>query len=265
MAHYAIGEVRGRFDELQQLLTQIAFNKDRDYLSFCGNLINPNQAALPLLQFVISLENKASLIIGHNEIALLRCLNTHNETFAHDAFDDVYGADSDTQQRVTHWLKNQPLLQRVNGYTLVHAGIPPQWSLSQSVALATELSFSLSSGNLQTFLLNTEGDTPTLWHAKHRGWNRQRFILNALTRLRGLNEKKRLVFDNAVAQSELRPWFQANDRVMENEKIVFARSPTRQHGLPKGIFPLNCAQDDTLTALELGDTVVRHQLRELVS
>ena len=36
MSNYAIGDLQGCYEELQQLLTQIDFDKKKDVLWFCG-------------------------------------------------------------------------------------------------------------------------------------------------------------------------------------------------------------------------------------
>ena len=58
MATYAIGDVQGCFDELQQLLNHLNFAPAKDTLWFAGDLINRGPKSLETLCFVKQLANK---------------------------------------------------------------------------------------------------------------------------------------------------------------------------------------------------------------
>ena len=158
------------------------------------------------------------------------------------------------------WLRQRSFLHHEAGYTLVHAGIPAEWSLSQAQTLAMEAESTLAMGNQKTFLENIFADDPTRWHAKHRGWKRVRFITNALTRIRYYNDGGRLDFSEkgppGTQPQDYIPWYRMADRAMATQKIIFGHWPVPEEDTGPGVFSLDsdCARGGALTALALIDT-----------
>ena len=72
MATYAIGDVQGCFDELQELLEKISFQKARDRLWFVGDLVNRGPKSLEVLRFVRDLGDRAATEAGVYEHYLAR-------------------------------------------------------------------------------------------------------------------------------------------------------------------------------------------------
>ena len=52
MSNYAIGDLQGCYEELQQLLTQIDFDKKKDVLWFWGDLVNRGSDSLNCLLYL---------------------------------------------------------------------------------------------------------------------------------------------------------------------------------------------------------------------
>src|SRR6185295_11311722 len=102
MATYAIGDVQGCFDEMQQLLVRIGFDASRDRLWFVGDLVNRGPKSLEVLRFVRSLG-------------------------APDA------------RELVDWLRGRPMLHVEGRYAMVHAALLPQWGVAQGTALAGEV------------------------------------------------------------------------------------------------------------------------------
>jgi bis(5'-nucleosyl)-tetraphosphatase (symmetrical) len=250
MTTYAIGDVRGRFQTLSQLLEKVGFDQEQDTLWFSGDLVNSGPDSLAVLRFVKNLGKRATTVLGNEELRLLAIAEGVEPQRSGDVFDEILAAPD--RDALLNWLYQRPFLHHGLNFTLVHAGIPAEWSLSQARTFAIEAESSLSMGNHKTFLENISGDDPSRWHAKHRGWKRLRFITNAFTRMRYGNEKGRLDFSATQPEGYV-PWYQLANRNMEKQNIIFSHwSGSDDQNVP-GIFPLNtgCADSGSLSALKV--------------
>lgn len=255
MTTYAIGDVRGNYQTLLNLLQSIQYDQQQDTLWFTGNLVNGGSESLEVLRFVKDLGKQAVTVLGNQELRLVGVADGVIEASAEDTFHDVLSAtDSDA---LLKWICQLPFLHNDLGFTLVHAGIPAEWSLSQAQTFAMEVESTFAFGNRQTFLENIFADDPTRWHAKHRGWKRARFITNAFTRMRYVNENGRLDFGSNGEQAEpadgYLPWYRQNDRAMARNNIIFGHWPlevldnNQNTPFTPGIFPLNGTLSDLAT------------------
>jgi bis(5'-nucleosyl)-tetraphosphatase (symmetrical) len=66
----------------------------------------------------------------------------------------------------------------------MHAGLMPQWTISDALAYAGEVEAVLKSDSYANFLVNMYGNVPNQWQADLTGMDRLRVITNALTRMR---------------------------------------------------------------------------------
>src|SRR4030095_6088070 len=91
-------------------------------------------------------------------------------------------------------LAARPLLHRDDalGWTLIHAGLPPQWTLTQAESCAREVEKALGD-DVAAMLEEMYGDEPDRWSASLKGAARLRFTVNCLTRLRFVDHKGRLL------------------------------------------------------------------------
>ena len=241
MTIYAIGDVHGRFQTLMQLLKKIRFEPELDTLWFTGNLVNGGPDSLAVLRFVKELGKRAISVLGNEELRLLGVAEGILPQCPEDMLDEVLAApDCDS---LLNWLRQCPFLHHENNFTLVHAGVPAEWSLSQAQTFAIEVESSLSMGAHKTFLENIFADDPTRWHAKHRGWKRLRFITNAFTRMRYCNEIGRLDFGTetqpATPPQGYIPWYHRNDRAMAKQNIIFSHWSALNDPPKVGVFSLN--------------------------
>ncbi len=144
---------------------------------------------------------------------------------------------------------------------MVHAGIPPQWSIKQSLARAAEVEAVIQSEQLDAFLANMYGNEPDTWCDNLKGFDRLRIITNTFTRMRFCDAKGRLELKCktgiADAPKGLAPWFLQKNRAATKDKIVFGhwaalegdtRNSSNVYALDTG-----CIWGGKLTAMRLED------------
>src|SRR6267143_6752960 len=107
MAIYAIGDVQGCFDELQELLGQRNL-VERDVLWFVGDLVNRGPKSLEVLRFVRSLGDRAITVLGNHDLHLVSQHEGIERARKDDTFQDVlratYAGD------LVSWLRTRPLM-----------------------------------------------------------------------------------------------------------------------------------------------------------
>lgn len=264
MAVYAIGDLQGCLDPLQRLLDRIAFDPARDRLWFTGDLVNRGPASLETLRFVRSLGELAVVVLGNHDLHLLVAACTGNrKTRRNDTLGEILVAPD--RDELLHWLRHRPLLHHdpAVDFTMVHAGLPPQWDLADAVAAAAELRSVLAGDDFVAFLEEMYGNLPNRWSPELCGVERWRFIVNAFTRLRFLRPDGSLDFGSKgpaeSARSDLIPWFNYPARRSAGMRIVFGHWSLLHGGVFEGAFAIDtgCVYGGSLTALNLGDLSTR--------
>lgn len=259
MAHYAIGDVQGCYDDLLRLLDAISFSPARDTLWFTGDLVNRGPKSLATLRYVKSLGEHAVTVLGNHDLHLLAVAHGASSVRPRDTFTDVLAAED--RAELLRWLRERPLLQydAALGYTLIHAGLPPEWDLDTARRCAAEVEQVLRGDRAAEFFTHMYGNQPDHWDDQLQGWPRLRFITNALTRLRYCDRDGRLALAYKGApggqpRSQV-PWFTLPQRRSKEMKIIFGHWSTLGRCDTDGVFALDtgCVWGGKLTALRLGD------------
>ncbi len=261
MAIYAIGDVQGCFDELQQLLQTINFNADADQLWFCGDIVNRGPRSLATLQFIHSLGDNAIVVLGNHDLHLLAAWYHHRQPGRKDTLDEVLNAPD--AEPLLDWLRQRPLMHYDEQLSvcLVHAGLHPAWSLDQALSLATEVQQVLCSERHTDFFRHMYGDKPHFWSDELKGWPRLRYITNVLTRVRYFNSEYKACLNAKSAPGkqpdDMLPWFDFPERATRDQNIVFGHWSTlalveRDY---TNVYPIDhgCLWGGKLTALRLDD------------
>jgi bis(5'-nucleosyl)-tetraphosphatase (symmetrical) len=257
MAVYAIGDIQGCFDEFCLLLDKVGFNSNNDTLWLVGDLVNRGPKSLEVLRFVRSLGDAAVTVLGNHDLHLLAIAAKIEKVRKRDTLHAILSApDCD---ELLEWLRLRPLLHHdvASGYTLIHAGLPPQWDLAKSQACAKEVEAVLNGPDYVDFFQHMYGDTPHMWDENLSGWERLRFITNCFTRLRYCDQKGRLMLTEKGAPgsqpAELQPWFRVSGRLNKNMNIIFGHWSTLGEVNDSGIYPLDtgCVWGCKLTALRV--------------
>jgi bis(5'-nucleosyl)-tetraphosphatase (symmetrical) len=184
MATYAIGDVQGCYDSLQGLLQLVNFNPAMDTLWFCGDLVNRGPKSAEVLRFVRSLGKQAVTVLGNHDLHLLAVHYGVITPKKKDTFEDVLLAPD--REALCQWLVEQPLFHwdRSLKHAVVHAGIPPMWSLEHTETYAEEVTSVLRSSDRLEFFRHMYSDKPSCWGEQLQGLARLRLITNYLTRMR---------------------------------------------------------------------------------
>jgi bis(5'-nucleosyl)-tetraphosphatase (symmetrical) len=255
MATYAIGDVQGCFDELQQLLAQFSFQKDRDKLWFVGDLVNRGPKSLQVLRFAKGLGERAVVVLGNHDLHLVSEHEGFDTARKGDTFDDVLGAPD--RKELVDWLRTRPMTHVEGGWAMVHAGLLPQWSVAKSVLLGKEVHAALTGLHYRDFLKNMYGSKPDEWNERLAGWDRLRVIVNAMTRLRFCTRegKMDLKAKGATPPPGYDPWFALR---RDKEAIVCGHwSALGVRIAPKlAALDSGCVWGGKLTALRLEDRAV---------
>lgn len=226
MAVYAIGDIQGCDDEFAQLLATLDFSPSRDTLWLVGDLVNRGPRSLEVLRRVKALGPAAITVLGNHDLHLLAlALSPQEPLKAKDTLQQILGAPD--RDELIEWLRQQPMLHHDAklGYTMVHAGLPPQWDLATAQACARELETVLrDKRRCRELFAHMYGDKPNHWSDDLRGTDRLRFITNCLTRLRYCHADGRLElkFKGEVkdAPQDLMPWFKVPGRRSRDMRII---------------------------------------------
>ncbi|MFT6791333.1 MAG: bis(5'-nucleosyl)-tetraphosphatase (symmetrical) [Cellvibrionaceae bacterium] len=225
MATYAVGDIQGCLDPLQTLLTQVSFKPGRDKLWVVGDIVNRGPKSLETLRFLFHLRDSLVIVLGNHDLHLLAVAAGYRRHGSSDTLENILRApDRDV---LLEWLRQQALLHhdpQLN-YTMVHAGIPPQWSLKEAISHADEVTEVLRSANVDQYLKHLYGREPDIWDESLTGPARWRLITNYFTQMRFCSAEGRLELKtktDAEAEPEgYRPWFAHKNRLARGERIIF--------------------------------------------
>lgn len=257
MAVFAVGDLQGCLDELKQLLDRIRFDPAEDSLWFTGDLVNRGPRSLEALRYVKALGRHTVCVLGNHDLHLLAVAAGTARSKSGDTLDEVLAAPD--RDELLHWLRQLPLMHhdRALGYTLVHAGLPPQWDLTLAQAAAHELEATLRSADHPEFFRHMYGDEPRRWSPELKGMERLRFIVNCFTRMRYCSPEGDLDLKAKGAPGSqpagFLPWFEIPGRLSRELHILFGHWSTVDEIQGQNVHALDtgCVWGGRLTALRL--------------
>ncbi len=259
MATYAIGDIQGCYAEFTALLEVIKFSSD-DRLWVAGDLVNRGPESLATLRHLMSLGKQAKIVLGNHDLHLLAIHYGTTHPRRSDTLEAVLNAPDRSQ--LMEWLRHQPLVVRDKklGYAMVHAGIPPKWSLKKALRHAREVEQVLQSTLAREFFRHMYGNKPDRWAESLEGWERLRIITNYFTRMRFCNAKGRLDFsvkgglDSQPAG--FKPWFEHHGKALTKQRILFGHwAALEGEAAHDNVYALDtgCVWGNKLTAMRLED------------
>ena len=227
MSIWAIGDVQGCYDTLRRLLDSLPFEPSTDCLWLAGDLVNRGPQSLQTLRFVRDLGSAAVVVLGNHDLHLLAAAAGGRKA-RRDTLDAVLGAPD--REELLDWLRRRPLLHAEAGYALLHAGLPPQWTLEQAGHCAREVEAVLASDGYADLLQGMYGDQPDRWDDRLGGIERLRVIVNCFTRMRYCDADGRMDFAAKGAPGSQPagqlPWFAVPGRRSADTGLIFGHWST---------------------------------------
>ena len=257
MATYAIGDLQGCFDPLQELLGEIGFRESADHLWFVGDLVNRGPQSLEILRFVKSLGDRAIGVLGNHDLHLLMVAEGRVKPHRKDTLGAIL--DAPDRDELLTWLRRLPLMHVEDEYAMVHAGLLPSWSVGKALDLARETEHALHGSNWRGLMAQMYGNQPDHWDDALSGYERLRVIINAMTRLRVCTPDGRMEFSHKGRIEDIPagyvPWFAVPGRKSANATVICGHWSAIGLLAEKNLLALDsgCLWGGRLTAVRLED------------
>ena len=253
---YAIGDVQGCLVQLDALIAKLP---KKSKLICLGDLVNrgPNSAGTLRRLKKLQEQGMAECILGNHDLNLLARDAGLRGSRPLDTLDGVLKAKD--RRELIDWLRHRPMALSNGHALLVHAGVLPDWDLSQTLEYAHEVEKALRKSSYKRFLAEMYGNTPTKWSNSLKGNDRLRVITNALTRLRFCTPKGQMEFESKegleASPKGYLPWFEVKQRKTANTPVFFGHWSTLGLIQKRNVSGLDtgCVWGGKLTAIEIPD------------
>ena len=260
MAIYAIGDVQGCYEALQRLIEHIRFDSGSDRLWFVGDLVNRGPDSLKVLRYIKSLGDSAVVVLGNHDLFLLAVAENITAMRPEDTLQAILAAPD--RDELLGWLRQQRILYREHQFVLVHAGLLPQWSISEAEELAHEVETGLRSPYYKNVLLALYPSKQLQWSSNLTGPTRLATIIKVLTRLRacsadGLMESSYSGPPDHIPAGFL-PWFRIENRERRDTTIICGHWASLGLHCEENLLAIDsgCVWGRQLTAIRLEDRKV---------
>jgi bis(5'-nucleosyl)-tetraphosphatase (symmetrical) len=236
---FVVGDLQGCGAELDALLVHA---RPDERIVFLGDLVNRGPRSLATLRRVRALGNRAVALLGNHDLHLLAAAAGLRPLHRDDTLADILEAPD--AAALIDWVRHRPLAHREAGALFVHAGVLPPWTVAQTLALADEVAQRLRAPDHRDFLARMYGNQPDRWDDALQGDDRLRCIVNALTRVRLVDDAGTIDFKvkegASAAPPGWMPWFD---------------HPARRSHPARGGLPILFGHWSTLGLLQRDDAV----------
>ena len=265
--YFAMGDIHGCCFEFEALLEKIAFNPEIDELWLCGDLVNRGPDSLALMRILMALPKRPKVVLGNHDLHFLAVASNCIASASKDTLDLVLSApDCDeicTWLKQCHLMYSDPML----GFSIVHAGILPAWTIFEAQHYADEVMQVIrSEDQAQLFFKSMYGEAPQCWEADLSGIERMRFITNSFTRMRFCSDNATYVLEPNTHSKQhsvaLQPWFKIPGRKTADDNIIFGHWAALEGNTnQKNVFALDrgCVWGNYLQAMCL-ETLHRYEV-----
>jgi bis(5'-nucleosyl)-tetraphosphatase (symmetrical) len=144
---YLVGDLQGCGEALDRLLVTLGFSPSRDHACFLGDLVNRGPASLATLRRLQGLGSSATCLLGNHDLHLLAVAQGVRPAKRGDTLNDILSAPD--RSALIDWIRHQRMAVHEQGWLMVHAGVVPQWDLTETLRLAGEVERHLRSPSLR--------------------------------------------------------------------------------------------------------------------
>lgn len=263
MATFAVGDIQGCPRALQRVLEKASFDRARDRVWLTGDLVDRGPDSAGVLRWARSLGDRAVVVLGNHDLHLLAIAHGQGRPGSGARCRETLARilDAPDGPELLEWLGRQKLMHHEDGVAMVHAGLLPEWSIAQALELAGEVERELHAAPARLFG-RMYGDEPARWrHGLDRA-DRQRIVINAMTRLRMLDGAGEMALSYAGAPASapagLVSWFDVPGRASAATPIVCGHWAALGLVLRPDLLALDtgCGWGRQLTAVRLHDRAV---------
>jgi bis(5'-nucleosyl)-tetraphosphatase (symmetrical) len=247
------------------LLDEVNFSPSRDTLFVLGDLVNRGPASEAVLRRLMALGNAVQCVLGNHDLHLLAVAAGAGRLKPMDTLDGILQAVD--RPALLDWLRHQRMAMWEHGVLMVHAGVLPSWTVTQTLALAAEVESVLRGPDLSDFLHQMYGNEPAAWRDEVAGVDRLRVIVNALTRLRFCSAEGVMEFaakEGAdAAPAGFMPWFDVPGRKTADVTVAFGHWSTLGQLQRHDVWALDtgCVWGGCLSAMRLDDDGQREMIQ----
>ena len=261
MSTYAIGDLQGCLGAFNQLLDIIGFKPGRDRLLLAGDLVSRGPDSLGMLRRVYELREHLVCVLGNHDLHLLALAagTVQMRRKEQDLQAILDAPDCDT---LLGWLQHRPLFHEEPDLdaVLVHAGVPPLWSIEQTHDRAREVENVLRGDHAMDYFRNMYGNEPASWRDDLTTPDRWRVITNHLTRMRFVDQHGALELKTKGTTDEpppgCLPWFDHPKRKVTDTRILFGHWAALEGAVEHDnceALDTGCVYGGALTAYRLED------------
>ncbi len=260
MATYAIGDIQGCFEPLCRLLEVISFDPAKDRLLLCGDLVNRGPDSLKVLRWAKRNQESLVSVLGNHDLHLLARGAGVRPPRKDDTMDDVLSAPD--KESLLEWVASRPFIHMEGHFLMVHAGLLPEWSLSEALSLANEATEALRTDRRRFLEIVYGAPPPTRWSRTLPALDRLRCIITALTRLRALTSDGAMDLDFTgpprQAPTGRIPWFDVPSERSNDATVICGHWAALGLYLRPDVMALDtgCVWGGALTAVRLEDRQV---------
>lgn len=239
MKNYVVGDIQGCYKGLKSLLKSAKFRPGEDKLWAVGDLIARGPDSLSTMEFVKDMGPHFDTVLGNHDLHLIAAAHGVSKVKPQDKLSALM--KSKKFDTYVDFLLEKPLAIRTNKNTLIsHAGLYPGWSMKRAVKMSKKIQKQLQGKNPTAFFERMYGNYPNIWSKDLSSEGKEKFAVNALTRMRYIDSSLALEFTTKThprnAPAHISPWFDVhNPKTTEDDTIIFGHWASLLGQIPKKI------------------------------